>query len=106
MTKSGALVNRKIRRGSIFLIDGRAAVWSNPLMTNPLRPWPRATLVAARALGLTPGAISQWKRVPVKHLLAVEAATGIPRERLRPDLYRTLPDMPTKLPKLAPLVED
>lgn len=75
-------------------------------MTNPLRPWPRATLVAARALGLTPSAVSQWKRVPVKHLLAVEAATGIPRELLRPDLYRALPDMPETLPKLAPLVAD
>ncbi|WP_081380330.1 YdaS family helix-turn-helix protein [Novacetimonas hansenii] len=29
-----------------------------------------------------------WKRIPDKHLIALEAATGIPREQLRPDLFR------------------
>ncbi len=41
-----------------------------------------------RALGLkSSGAISQWKKVPADRLLAVESATGIPREKLRPDLF-------------------
>lgn len=43
----------------------------------------------ARELGLTPQAILEWKRVPANRLLRVEEITKIPRERLRPDLYRT-----------------
>ena len=43
----------------------------------------------ARALGLTRQAIYQWDRVPSKHVLRVEKITGVPRQRLRPDLYPT-----------------
>lgn len=42
----------------------------------------------APKIGLTPQAVSLWRRVPAERVVAVEAATGIPRERLRPDLYR------------------
>ena len=38
-------------------------------------------------LGVTAGAISQWDRTPGRHVIAVEAATGVHRRRLRPDLY-------------------
>ena len=41
----------------------------------------------ARAVGVSQPAISQWRRVPAERVLAVEAATGVPRERLRPDLF-------------------
>lgn len=41
----------------------------------------------ADALGITHGAVSQWRRVPSDRVLAVEAQTGIKREKLRPDLY-------------------
>lgn len=41
----------------------------------------------ARELGLTHGTISQWKAVPVHHVLDVERLTGIPRHELRPDIY-------------------
>jgi TorA maturation chaperone TorD len=41
----------------------------------------------ARLLGVSQPAISGWKRVPSDRVLAVEAATGIPRTELRPDLY-------------------
>lgn len=44
-------------------------------------------LKVARALKITHGAVSQWKRVPAERVIAVEALTGISRERLRPDLY-------------------
>jgi DNA-binding transcriptional regulator YdaS (Cro superfamily) len=40
----------------------------------------------ARALGVTPGALSQWERVPAERIAAVSAATGIPAAELRPDL--------------------
>jgi hypothetical protein len=38
-------------------------------------------------LGLTLQAVSAWKKVPFKHLSKISKETGIPRQRLRPDLY-------------------
>jgi DNA-binding transcriptional regulator YdaS (Cro superfamily) len=35
-------------------------------------------------------AVSGWRRVPAYCISQVEAVTGIPREQLRPDLYRRL----------------
>jgi DNA-binding transcriptional regulator YdaS (Cro superfamily) len=43
----------------------------------------------ALALGITPGAISQWAKVPAERLIEIEKATGIRRQDLRPDLYET-----------------
>jgi len=37
-------------------------------------------------LKLSPGAISQWKRVPRWHVRAISEITGIPMYALRPDL--------------------
>ena len=42
----------------------------------------------ARLLGISHQAILQWKKVPADRILEIEAAAGIARERLRPDLYR------------------
>jgi DNA-binding transcriptional regulator YdaS (Cro superfamily) len=42
----------------------------------------------ARALGIAHESLIQWKRVPADRILKVEAVTGVPRETLRPDLYR------------------
>jgi TorA maturation chaperone TorD len=41
----------------------------------------------ARQLDISQPAISTWKRVPAERVLSVEAATGVPRATLRPDLY-------------------
>lgn len=41
----------------------------------------------SEALGLSRGAVSQWKRVPPHRVLDVERLTGVHREILRPDLY-------------------
>lgn len=45
----------------------------------------------AALLGITQGAISRWlargNALPAEHVLKVEAATGISRHDLRPDLY-------------------
>lgn len=43
----------------------------------------------ARGLGLTPGAISQWKQVPADKAVDVSSITGIPVEELRPEVFRT-----------------
>jgi DNA-binding transcriptional regulator YdaS (Cro superfamily) len=45
----------------------------------------------SKLIGITSQAISQWKRVPADRIVDVERATGIPREELRPDLYRRTP---------------
>lgn len=41
----------------------------------------------ARRLGISQPSVSSWTRVPAERVVAVEAATGVPRHRLRPDLY-------------------
>lgn len=47
-----------------------------------------ANRAISEACGLSTAAVSQWKRVPKKHLDAVEQVTGVPASELRPDLYR------------------
>ena len=51
-------------------------------------------IALAKELGITPGALSQWKRVPSERVLGVERLTGISRHELRADLYgqRPAPD--------------
>jgi TorA maturation chaperone TorD len=41
----------------------------------------------ARRLGISQPSVSNWSRVPAERVLEVEAATGIERVVLRPDLY-------------------
>jgi DNA-binding transcriptional regulator YdaS (Cro superfamily) len=42
----------------------------------------------SQKLGITPSSVLAWDRVPLARVLDVEAATGVRRERLRPELYR------------------
>lgn len=44
-------------------------------------------MTISRELGITHGAVYQWKKVPAERVLEVERVTGIPRHELRPDLY-------------------
>jgi DNA-binding transcriptional regulator YdaS (Cro superfamily) len=58
------------------------------MFRDTLKGLPRGTLVSiARAIGRSHGAVWQWKEVPAEHVAAVESVTGIPRHKLRPDLY-------------------
>lgn len=41
----------------------------------------------ARQIGISQPSVSNWTRVPAERVIAVEAATGIDRSILRPDLY-------------------
>ena len=41
----------------------------------------------ARKIGVSHQAVNKWTRIPPIRVLAVESATGIPREVLRPDVY-------------------
>jgi DNA-binding transcriptional regulator YdaS (Cro superfamily) len=45
------------------------------------------TTALASKLGISKQAVSMWKRIPTDRIIAIEAATSIPREELRPDLY-------------------
>jgi DNA-binding transcriptional regulator YdaS (Cro superfamily) len=42
----------------------------------------------ARALGMTPAAVSKWSRIPVHHAHRISEETGIPLHVLRPDVWR------------------
>jgi TorA maturation chaperone TorD len=44
----------------------------------------------ARKIGIAQPSVSNWNRVPAERVIAVEAATGVPRKVLRPDLYDEL----------------
>ncbi|WP_408737126.1 transcriptional regulator [Acetobacter sicerae] len=49
------------------------------------------TRSAAKLIGAPPSTIQAWKkrgRIPSGRVCEVEAATNIPREELRPDLFR------------------
>ena len=41
----------------------------------------------ARKIGISQPSVSNWGRIPAERVLAVEAATGVDRSVLRPDLY-------------------
>jgi TorA maturation chaperone TorD len=41
----------------------------------------------ARRIGISQPSVSNWDRIPAERVLAVEAATGVVRSVLRPDLY-------------------
>ena len=61
----------------------------------------------ARLLGISQPAVWKWvnsgKPLPPEHVLAVEAATGISRHALRPDIYPIeTPRAPDMTPGVAP----
>lgn len=43
--------------------------------------------ILAKKLGITRHALYQWSVVPSNRVIAIEAATGVSRDELRPDLY-------------------
>lgn len=45
----------------------------------------------ARDLGLTRQAVEDWPRVPAKHVLRLEALSGVSRYILRPDIFGEAP---------------
>src|SRR6185436_17445034 len=45
----------------------------------------------ARKLGISQPSVSNWARIPAERVISVEAATGVSRTILRPDLYGNEP---------------
>ncbi|MEH2508796.1 TorA maturation chaperone TorD [Nitrobacteraceae bacterium AZCC 1564] len=41
----------------------------------------------ARKIGISQPSVSNWNKVPVQRVIAVETATGVSRNQLRPELY-------------------
>ncbi|MCB2109313.1 MAG: helix-turn-helix domain-containing protein, partial [Rhodobacteraceae bacterium] len=54
----------------------------------------------ARAINVTPQAVSQWDRIPAERVIAVETATNgkVTRHQLRPDLYPAEGGSPDPVP--------
>jgi DNA-binding transcriptional regulator YdaS (Cro superfamily) len=50
-----------------------------------LRAGGRTALAAL--LGVSKQAVQQWKNVPAHQVIPIERKTGVPREKLRPDLH-------------------
>lgn len=46
----------------------------------------------ARKIGVAQPSVSNWNNVPAQRVIAVEAATGVSRKVLRPDLYSERPE--------------
>jgi DNA-binding transcriptional regulator YdaS (Cro superfamily) len=42
----------------------------------------------SKLLNLSPTSVLNWTEVPIRRVLEVEAATGVDREILRPDLFK------------------
>ena len=55
----------------------------------------------AAALGITHGAVSQWRRVPAERVLEVERITGVSRHDIRPDIYPLAAPITSPLPSVA-----
>src|SRR6266851_5084940 len=47
----------------------------------------------ARKIGISQPSVSNWSRIPAERVVSVEAATGVSRALLRPDLYAEQPDL-------------
>src|SRR6266850_6274346 len=51
----------------------------------------------ARKIGIAQPSVSNWWHVPAERVLSVEAATGVSRAILRPDLYEERPGLPDEV---------
>lgn len=53
-----------------------------------IRATPGLSAKIAKAFKISRQAVSDWDKVPITRLAQVERITGIPRDRLRPDIFR------------------
>ncbi|MGV1953594.1 Cro/CI family transcriptional regulator [Agrobacterium vitis] len=61
------------------------------------------TLLAQALGGISPQAVSQWRRVPARRVLLVEKVTRISRHELRPDIYGPFPEIGAMVENKSPV---
>lgn len=66
---------------------GPYALWRRPGSYPFLRDWGDLHIIALYC-GVTPQAVSLWKRIPVHHLHTVASLIGVPAGLLRPDFIQ------------------
>lgn len=62
-------------------------------------------VILANRCGVTPQAVNQWVRkgrAPPERVIDIEAATGVSRHALRPDIFGPLPAAPSVQQVAAP----
>lgn len=68
------------------------------------KPLDRAIAVAgsryrlAKLIGVKPPSVYDWDEAPADRCIAIEAATGVSRYHLRPDVFGEVPDCPSQPP--------
>ncbi|MGV8833268.1 MAG: YdaS family helix-turn-helix protein [Devosia sp.] len=60
----------------------------------------------AQLLGKTMHRVTHWREIPLRHVFAVEAATGIPHYELRPDVDFSAPNFGSHWPNAGDWVPD
>lgn len=78
-----------------FIVDTCFPIWKLADMENALRIWREQRALklseAADLIGVSPAMLSRWetgsRRIPAERVLDISTATGIPRQKLRPDLF-------------------
>ena len=81
--------------GRVIRVDPVAARYVPADDDTPLIAWRKRQRITgeevADQLGVTKTTYHRWERgdysIPAKHLSSIEAVTGIPRQRLRPDIF-------------------
>jgi hypothetical protein len=58
----------------------------DPIILDVYRSYGSASKLA-RELGITRQCVSQWRKIPLKHVREIARVTGIPPAVLRPDIY-------------------
>ena len=78
-------------RGRQFLLANSVTACKHGAMSNGMaliRAERGMLSKVAYGLGLTRAAVVRWEQVPAERVVDIERITGIPREALRPDLFR------------------
>lgn len=58
----------------------------NPILMEVFSHFGSASKLAAH-FGVSRAAVNQWKFVPLRYLREINRVTGIPKSRLRPDIF-------------------
>lgn len=63
-----------------------AKIRTDPGLLAAIKAMKTLTALAA-GTGTTLQNVGKWRRIPSERVIQVETLTGVPREKLRPDLY-------------------